>query len=409
MKRFAGKKLLASLVVLMSVTMLAGCGGDNSVSEQPVGTAVEVVTAASSTITDATVVRGNVAAIDDVYVVPKASGVVRSINVSVGDYVTNNQVLCQLDTVDLQTSLALAQTSYNTLYTSYQEAVKNRDRYAALYAEGAVSLYQYEQAEMAVNSMGLESVRLQVQQVQDQINNCAVKSTANGIVAEINVNPGDMAGSSYVARVVNIDKVKLTANVTENMLSAMELGMELPVHIDAVSSEPFVGVVTEMPVAANATMTYPVEITIDNPDHVIMAGMFAEVDVVKAEASDAIVIPKSAVNNNNEVYVVVGDNAYVRSVETGLSDDTNIEVTSGLKEGETVVSVGAYLLSDGALVRIVNSDVADTGVEADVDVDTDADVDTDVNSDADVDTDTDAENSDVISDDDASDGAADAQ
>lgn len=353
MKKTAGKRILASLALLLSVTMLGGCGGDDVAVDQPTGTAVEVAVVAPGTITDATVVRGNVSAIEDVYVVPKASGVVRSVNVNVGDYVSNGQVLCQLDTIDLQTSLALAQTQYNTLYTNYQEAVKNRDRYAALYAEGAVSLYQYEQAQTAVNNLGLDAARLQVQQVQDQINNCAVKSTANGLVAEINVNPGDMAGSSYVARVVDIDKVKLVANVTENMLSAMQLGMELPVHIDAVSSEPFVGVVTEIPVAANMTMTYPVEITVDNPDHLIMAGMFAEVDVVKAEAADALIIPKTAVNNNNEVYVVVDGIAYVRPVETGMSDDDYVEIVSGLEEGETVVTVGAYLLSDGAAVRIV--------------------------------------------------------
>lgn len=365
MKKTAGKRILASLALLLSVTMLGGCGGDDVAVDQPTGTAVEVAVVAPGTITDATVVRGNVSAIEDVYVVPKASGVVRSVNVNVGDYVSNGQVLCQLDTIDLQTSLALAQTQYNTLYTNYQEAVKNRDRYAALYAEGAVSLYQYEQAQTAVNNLGLDAARLQVQQVQDQINNCAVKSTANGLVAEINVNPGDMAGSSYVARVVDIDKVKLVANVTENMLSAMQLGMELPVHIDAVSSEPFVGVVTEIPVAANMTMTYPVEITVDNPDHLIMAGMFAEVDVVKAEAADALIVPKTAVNNNNEVYVIVDDVAYVRAVETGMSDDDYVEIVSGLEEGETVVTVGAYLLSDGAAVRIVEGADAADGENAD--------------------------------------------
>lgn len=408
MKKTAGKTVLASLALLLSVSMLGGCGGDEAAVDQPTGTAVEVAVVAPGTITDATVVRGNVSAIEDIYVVPKAQGVVRSVNVNVGDYVSNGQVLCQIDTVDLQTSLALAQTQYNTLYTNYQEAVKNRDRYAALYAEGAVSLYQYEQAESAVNNLGLDAARLQVQQVQDQINNCAVKSTANGLVAEINVNPGDMAGSSYVARVVDIDQVKLVANVTENMLAAMELGMELPVHIEAASGEVFTGVVTEMPVAANATMTYPVEITIDNPDHKIMAGMFAEVDVVKAEAADALIVPKTAVNNNNEVYVIVDNVAHVRAVETGMSDDEYVEIVSGLEAGETVVTVGAYLLSDGAAVRIVESDTTVDADDADEGVDGAAD-----NADEDsVDAegaDADSVGSDDTADADASDGVADAQ
>ena len=138
--------LAGMLVVLATALLCGGCGGDKQTVEQ----------ADPGQIVNSTVVRGNVEATDDVYVAPKAQGVVRSVNVSVGDYISNGQVICQLDTVDLQTALALAKSQYETLNTSYQEAVKNRDRYAALYAEGAVSLAQYEQAETAVKTMNLE-------------------------------------------------------------------------------------------------------------------------------------------------------------------------------------------------------------------------------------------------------------
>ena len=351
--------LLGTLAMLLFVLLLAGGCGSDKVDEQAAepGIAVEVAQAAVGSIVNSTVVRGNVVASDDVYVMPKAQGVVRSVSVSVGDYISNGQVICQLDTADLQTSLALAQSQYNTLNTAYQEAVKNRDRYAALYAEGAISLAQYEQAENTVNTMGIESARLQVQQVQNQINNCTVRSTISGVVAEVNVNPGDMAGASYVARVVDINQVKLVANVTETVLGSLQQGMELQVQIDSASAEPYTGRVSAMPVAANATMTYPVEITIDNPNHEIMAGMFAEVSVVREQsAADNLIVPKSAVNNDSQVYVVDAQNiAHQRQVETGLSDDNNIEILQGLNDGDLVVTVGAYLLSEGAEVRIVNA------------------------------------------------------
>lgn len=351
------KKWLGLALLLGCLLGLAACGGDKQSAVEENRTAVEVAAASFGTIQNVTVVRGNVAALEDIYVAPKAQGVVRSVNVAVGDHVSNGQTICQLDTVDLQTALALAQTQYSTLLTAYNEAVKNRDRYEALYNEGAVSLYQYEQAVNAVNQIGIDAVRLQVQQVQDQINNCTVKSTASGLVAEVNVHPGDMAGTSYVARVVDIDKVKLVANVTETMLGALAAGQELPVHIEAAAGKDYVGVITAMPVAANMTMTYPVEITIDNPDHEIMAGMFAEVNVVKAEAAEVLLVPKSAVNNEGVVYVVKDGVAKAKAVECGMSDDDYVEITSGLSEGEQVVVTGAYLLSDGAAVRIVESDI----------------------------------------------------
>ena len=335
--------LAGMLVVLATALLCGGCGGDKQTVEQAdPGIAVEVVQAELGQIVNSTVVRGNVEATDDVYVAPKAQGVVRSVNVSVGDYISNGQVICQLDTVDLQTALALAKSQYDTLNTSYQESVKNRDRYAALYAEGAVSLAQYEQAETAVKTMNLEGARLQVQQLQDQINNCTVRSTISG----------------QVARVVDIKQVKLVANVTESVLASFSQGMEVPVTISAASAEPYIGRVSSMPVAANATMTYPVEIIIDNPNREIMAGMFAEVNVVREQsAAENLIIPKSAVNNDGQVFVVDAQNvAHLRNVETGLSDDNNVEILSGLTAGETVVTVGGYLLSDGAEVRVVSGE-----------------------------------------------------
>lgn len=378
-------KTAMAAMLMGSVLLLGGCGGSDNTAEVERGTAVEVAAATTGEIVDATVVRGNVSAADDVYVIPKAQGVVRTVNVAVGDYVTQGQSLCQIDTVDLQTSLALVQSQYNTLYSAYQTAVKNLERYRALYNEGAVSLAQLEQAESAVTSMGLDSVRLQVQSVQDQINNCNVKSTISGIVAEVNVNPGDMAGGSYVARVVDISKVKLTANVTETLVSCLSMGQELPVYIESVSSEPFIGKVTAIPVAANRTLTYPVEITIDNPDHTIMAGMFAEVDVVKNESRDTLIIPKGAVDSSNTVYVVQGDVAHAVTVETGMSDDENIEIVSGLKAGDMVVTAGAYLLEDGTKVRVVSGDndtYTDVDTEADAEADADADTDAEADTDA---------------------------
>ncbi len=345
-------RLALAALLLAALLGLAACGGEEDTVEEET-TAVEVTTAQKGTIVDSTVVSGNIQAAEDVYVVPKAQGVVRSVDVSVGDAVKNGQVLCQIDTIDLQTSLALAQTQYNTLKSAYDDAVRNLERYTALYNEGAISQVQLEQAQSAVNNVGLEAARLQVQTVQDQINNCSVKSTVDGIVAELNVNPGDMAGGSYVARVVDIDQVKITANVTENLVACIKQGMELPVHINSISDEPFTGVVTALPVAANQTMTYPVEITIDNPEHTIMAGMFAEVDVVRDEAADSLIVPKHAVDNNDTVYVVEGDHVRAVTVQTGMSDDTNIEITSGLSEGDTVVTAGAYLLTDGAKIHIV--------------------------------------------------------
>lgn len=346
------KVFLAFVMSAMMIFALGACSSDEAVVEENV-TAVEVATLEYGTIANETTLRGNIQSDEDVYIVPKTAGVVKSISVSVGDRVSAGQVICQLDTSDMQTSLALVQSQYNTLKTAYDDAVRNLERYATLYAQGAVSLVEYEGAQSAVNQMGMEAMALQIQQVQDSINNATVTSTISGVVAEVPIQVGEMAGSSYVARVVNIDEVKLVSGVAESVVSKFSVGEEVDVYISAVSSEPFTGVVSVVPVAADYTMTYPVEVTISNPDNIIKAGMFGEVSVATEKAADVLLLPKSAIVNSNYVYVVEGDKAVLKEVVLGMSNDDYSEVIAGVVAGEEVVTVGQHLLTDGDSVNVV--------------------------------------------------------
>ena len=133
----------------------------------------------------------------------------------------------------------------------------------------------------------------------------------------------------------------------------MKAGETLNVKIEAASEYEFVGKITSVaPAADRQTNTYPVEITISNASGLLKPGMFAEAQLVTNSANNVLVVPAEAVNTDNCVYVLQDDNTVKKvEVKVGMSNEKYVQVVSGLKIGDTVVTTGNHLLYDGALVR----------------------------------------------------------
>ena len=143
-------------------------------------------------------------------------------------------------------------------------------------------------------------------------------------------------------------------DIDELDISSVEVGQEVQITADAVEDQTYTGVVTEVSVAGTTSggiTTYPVTVRIDETDG-LLPGMNVDAEIVISSADDVLAIPASAVNRGNTVLITAdspsASNAldqeapegyvYVE-VETGVSDDSYIEIISGLQEGDTV----AYL------------------------------------------------------------------
>jgi RND family efflux transporter MFP subunit len=171
------------------------------------------------------------------------------------------------------------------------------------------------------------------------------------------IDPGQMAAPvNPVMSVLQIDKVRLRASLTENEVNAVRVGDKVQVQVAAVSGEPFAATVKSVGLASAATQgTYPVEVEIDNQDGLLKPGMIARLTLSTEQRENVLLLPQRAVlkqNGEQAVFVIKGERAELRVIETGLSDNNLVEVRTGLQEGELVVTAGQHYLQDGSQVQI---------------------------------------------------------
>jgi len=188
-----------------------------------------------------------------------------------------------------------------------------------------------------------------------------VKSPIEGTVIRYYVDVGDSVipqepmPQEPVLNIAYMDKVKIVVNVGEKDIAKLRKGEKVRVSVDAYPEENFLGrVVKVAPAVDPRSRKLKVELEIENKDHRLKPGMFADVEIVYNEHSNVLVVPRIAVlekEGRTILFTVDDDSAKLREVKTGISDEEKIEIVEGLSEGESVVIEGNYGLIDGAKVN----------------------------------------------------------
>ena len=205
----------------------------------------------------------------------------------------------------------------------------------------------------------LQNAKASLESAQDRLDNYMVTSPITGTVVEKTVKAGDNVGTgsnsnNTLCIIYDLTYLEMTLNIDELDIDNVEVGQTVNVTSDAKEGQTFTGVVTKVSVVgttSGGTTTYPVTVRIDETDG-LRPGMNVDAEIVLSSADDVLAIPSLAVNRGDTV-LVTSDSpsaanaleqeapegyAYVQ-VTTGVSDDSYIEITSGLQEGDTV----AYL------------------------------------------------------------------
>lgn len=190
-----------------------------------------------------------------------------------------------------------------------------------------------------------------------------VESPIKGTVGRVFVDIGSqvtaqtLAGAqTAVAMIVDMDTMKIDLDIPEIYLPRVSLGQQAAISFDAYPGEIFTGVLTKIsPVLNLLNRAAPVEIQIDNKDHRLKSGMFARVIIVIEEHKQVpVVIKEALIGKDPELYVYVAENekALLKKVTVGIRSGENVEITSGLTEGDLVVVMGQQRLYDNAPVRV---------------------------------------------------------
>jgi len=365
---------LALLLTVFVALALGGCG-----KKKPAGVGasqsvpVSVAAVEKRDLTQVATLYGRVAARQSVSLAPKTQGRVACVPVKVGVEVEPGQVLVQLDDSEILAQLKQAQGALEAAVAGQREqsavlleAQANLERAEKLYSEGAISrqayeaaLYSYQRASSGRSDALVRQAEASLNYWQSQLENTLVKSPIRGQVASLDAEPGEVVGpSSPLVTVVDIDAVCVEISVPEYLIGSVREGDAIEVKVPAAGGGTFVGrAVSVAPAADPKTKTFQVKVEIENPQHQIKPGMFAEVEVQSGELKGVLTVPKEAVVDKGEVkvvYVVEEGLARERKVKIGYTGRDCVQVLGGLSEGDTVVTAGHGLLRDGTAVEVKN-------------------------------------------------------
>lgn len=389
---------------LISALALSGCtSGPVEEEKGDLYTPVEIATVELGSLESTVTLSGRLSANEQVSIIPKASGIVESVNVSLGDMVEVGDILFTIEQSDYSRNVEQAQNSIQLAQKSVDQAANglnsakinfelnkekienamiNLERTRILYEEGAVSKSQLEQAELSASQLGLDALQGQVKQAeiayqqsrsqleqarvgydqaQSGLDNTVVKSPIKGTVSALNVVQGQIAAASQVAAtVVEMDRVYLQVNVVENIVTKLQEGQKAQVRVSALSEE-FIESTIEYvsPTADPRSQLYTVRVYLDNADKAIKPGMSGEVKLVLDSVDKAIIIKADAVldeDGESFVFVVQDGKAIKRTVEVGLDTGDHVEVKSGLTAGEKLIIEGQYYVADGGEVKVVRGE-----------------------------------------------------
>lgn len=278
--------------------------------------------------------------------IPAIMEKVVEVPVKVGDRVKKGDVVCRLDT-----RAAMAQ--YNQLKLAYEDAQLDAKRMENLYAAGAISKQQLEKA-LLNRDIARENLETSSEVV-------SLTAPIDGIVTEVFYRPGEtVTVGDPVVRIANLERVKIRFSV--NFDDRKKLAKDTPVFIryNANGHREIPAMITDIGISADPkSRLFSVWVEADNKDGLLQPGLLVDVRLVVIQKPDVILIPRDAILTRNErpgAFVVqVDGRAIFTPMQLGAENPTEIEVISGLQSDQIVVVYGQNNLSDGQLVKIIES------------------------------------------------------
>ena len=215
----------------------------------------------------------------------------------------------------------------------------------------------------------LERMQAQITKAQSQVRMAQAKiqrlkaiegykiitSPITGIVQERMADPGVVVQAGMgILKIGDYSRVRLQADVAQQNLTGVQIGSPIVARVIGNANKTIQGKVTSIfPKAGAETRTVTVEAVIDNPDGQLLGGQAVEMQIITARKSSALSVPQAATiesEGKQAVWVLAGKSAQRKFITTGLTSGDRIEVISGLKAGDLVITSGQEKLIENSLV-----------------------------------------------------------
>lgn len=334
-----------SLMLIALAATMVGCGSNGTkssavVAQEEKAVAVKVCTAETSKMEITETYTSEILPYKQNDITPAAQGLhIDKILVDVGDYVKAGDIVATMN----RTSLKQLEINLATVEDSY-------NRMKPVHEAGGISDQQILELENTLN--------LQREMVDNMRRNSEIKSPISGVITARNYENGDLFTSMPILHVMQINQLKVMANVSEQYYPNVKVGDKVDINVDIFPGESFEGKVSRIaPALDAATRTFSVEITIPNAKERLRPGMFARATFHMGEIEgvmvDDVAVQKQAGSSERFVYVINNGVAEFRFVRDGRRVGTKVSIVEGLEPGEQVATTSFVRLTDGKAVEVI--------------------------------------------------------
>lgn len=403
------KNLLIALFIVVIVSLVAWHWIGRTRTEaddagHPVATTAPVSIVKRRDLGDTLTVSGAFKPFQDIDVHAKVAGYIKVIHVDVGDHVKEGQTLAVLEIPELAAELAgtdaevrgaqeqirraqgdldRAQSTHAAAHSAYHRLKQAADTQPGLVAQQEIDDWQAKdlgaEAQVASAEAELSAARQQLEVAQDKQKQYTALSDYTRITAPftgvITVRYADTgsliaAGTSSstqsmpVVRLAQISVLRLVLQIPESVAPQIHVGGSIKVHVQALNQD-YEGKVSRFADSLDQqTRTMETEVDFQNSDGRLIPGMFCEAYFLHDKKKDVLVIPMEAVNRNGgqaSVFVVDSQNVVsLRPVKLGQESSSQVEVLSGLSEGERVIvgNLGEFTPGQKVLPKLVEAGTA---------------------------------------------------
>jgi len=294
--------------------------------------------------TDQQLVRtGNLIPYKQAEIMATAAGKVLAVKYELGSYVNKGATIVNVDSKLKELSLQATELNINKLK-------KDTDRYSKLLAGNAATEIQVNDTKY-----NYENALNQAEQIKQQISDATVEAPISGRIIKKNIEPGEFVNvGTSLGTILDVSRLKVQVMISEGDVYKLKEGQHVRVKTDIYPDKTIDGVISYIAPLGDQSHNYPVEIIIQNGSQ-LKAGTFVSVSFSQKTSQQALLIPRSSLVEsirNPYVYVIEDKVAKQRKIEVGRELGDKIEVLSGLKAGDTVITTGQINLSEGAPVQI---------------------------------------------------------
>ncbi len=292
-------------------------------------------------------VTGNVNADKNILVSPEVMGNLISISVREGDHVKKGQILGRLNTEMIERSIREVRINHDLAVTTFKRR-KN------LWDQNIGSEMEYLQAKS-----NKEALEQKLEALKAQLALSVIKSPINGVIDEVILRVGEMATPQQpFARIVNIDNVYITADVSEMYLPKIHRGDEVDIEFPVLNKTIKKSIFRISSVIDPSSRTFRVRVNLKNDDNMIKPNMMAVLKLLTYSDDNAIVVPSILVKKDftgDFIFIAEKDGdrwvARKRYVETGIKNNNKTVVTDGLSGEDRIIVKGYAQVVDGSEIE----------------------------------------------------------